>query len=436
MCDHVVRRVLQGLNDRPAVRADGTYDAVLPSMLFTNDIDCNGGLYNENMLESTGIKAIRDDDGVGKSYDTYKSWIGRSVDSANLDIAYVNTNYHQKSYYLPRNSLEYRHEVVYAFNSMIFPPQCIEIEIEGYTGGITTDRGLRLRRKMRGPTIIHNTRAVKYDEMYKFGSTGYVPLPMYYSSSSQSSLLTLASDDLRKMDHYDANGTCSVQHRINIVQAKDVEAMIRDSCMGDLLYYGGYLIERYVPQGPFCDGYMRQYCNRKVKEEDTLNMDKDICSCFREEASMITKSITAKVELPVVCNGVDCMGKKSYKTLAMKQLPCRRMLCKQEIQGIREAGENVITCNGTYFHHDAQVRIIQEYYDKAAEMENMSKEEVVYESKVGNDRLESSLPAQPVYVWVCLGISYLLILIFSFIYLFPPSFFSLLEDKVNEQKVE
>jgi hypothetical protein len=211
------------------------------------------------------------------------------------------------------------------------------------------------------------------------------------------------------------DGPTAAQYRIHITQTESIENLIRKSCMGDVMYFGGQIIDRYLPQGPFCDAYMKNYCTSHINEE--------ACACFKDEPDVLALSIERKVALPVVCYGVNCIMRNSYKTNDMKQIPCNRMLCKQEISGISDAGDNVITCNGKYFSHDGQVNLITNYYNKAAKSKVAAKVEATYDSKISNQRLESSVGKQPIYVWVCIAMTFLILTIFALFYLFPPSFF-------------
>ncbi len=431
MCDALVSSILTTLSDLPLNQY------VLPPIVFTTDLDCNGTMYTSNDL------VIKDTDtnkvSIGDNYTSYDNM------STIQPLAFTNTDLYGKSLFLPRkyirtlNTLTNVYTTItdiksinpYDFRSVIIPPQVSKVEIEGIIGLYYSDvfnnfdNQHRFRYTQSGPSIISNSTSLKYQELLddKDVNASYLPMPAYYMSDRRSSMAGIYFRDLEKLG-YNLNtfglgflnsGVLSMLHRMNIKETQNVETLIRRSCMGDLLYFGGKVIDRYVPQGPFCDAYMRNYCSTHQTEE--------ACGCFRDEEAVLTMSETRNVALPVKCYGVHCASENSYKTLAMKQIPCNRMLCKQEINGIVDAGENVITCNGSYYSHDGQVKLLSEYYNAAAATEDPAKLEQNYESKVKSDRLESSFTAQPIYVWICLAMAYLIIIVFAIFYLFPPSFF-------------
>lgn len=448
MCDVLVRKVLAELANK------GNTEYVLPPIIFTTDLDCNGTVYTSHDFQTYSTSSIGDN--ITLCYYTYDT-----LQTTNTAIAsaFTNQNLDGQSIYLPRrysgdiedNPKDFETTNLLVFRSIIIPPQYQTVEIEGTTSVNSTvlkNNGVRykFRYNTKGPTTINNASSLKFQEMYDLAasSSSYTPLPYYYTSDVNTSIIGTVKRDLVKMG-YETEGmyqntylvyvssvsddtVVHLQYRINVTQAEDVETMIRKSCLGDLLYYGGIAMDRYTPHSPFCDQYMRNYC--------LTHVDEDACGCFKDEASVIAKSELDKVALPVTCYGPNCSSKNSYKTLAMKQVPCSRMLCKQVIKGIKEAGENVITCNGQYFNHNGQVKLIGDYYNLAAMVGDPAKLSSEYESQVSNDRFESTMPPQPIYVWICLAMAFLIIMIFAMFYMFPPSFFTTVKEDEKHGKAD
>ncbi len=446
MCDVLVRKVLAELANK------GNTEYVLPPIIFTTDLDCNGTVYTSHDLQT---QPTSNGDAIELCYYSYDL-----LQNTNTPIASALTsdNLDGQSIYLPRrysgdienNPKDFETSNLLTFKSILIPPQYQEIQLEGITSlnsTVIANNGVRnrFRYSTKGPTMISNASSLKYQDMYNLAvsSSSYVPLPSYYTSDLHSSIIGLVKRDLVKMGYQTVGGhwddlyqnyisstsddtVIYFQYRINVTQPDDVETLIRKSCMGNLLYYGGIAIDRYKPQSPFCDQYMKHYC--------LTHVDEDACGCFKDEASIIAKSEVDQVALPVTCYGPNCSSKNSYKTLAMKQVPCSRMLCKQVIKGIKEAGDNVITCNGQYFNHNGQVKLIGDYYNLAAQVGDPPKLSSEYVSQVSNDRLESTMPPQPIYAWICLAMAFLMIIIFAMFYMFPPSFFTTVQE--NEKYVK
>lgn len=436
-------RILTQLSELPLT------DYKLPPIVFTTDLDCSGTVFTSKDL------SVRVDDGLDDMAASYASYTTLNTAVTAVSSAFTTENVTGKSLYLPRMSTTNTNTLTnvttiydepapvnkFAFRSIIVPPQMKDIELEGKIGGLrysgfNNTAHHRFKYKTKGPIVISNMSSLKYQEIYDYADPGmgWRMAPAYYMSDRKTSLGVVYYSDLDKIGYDMSLSTFGqifanerkyfhVHYRINVKESEPVETLIRKSCLGDLLYFGGKVIDRYLPQGPVCDTYMRNYCSI------TANVSAEVCGCFRDEASVLAKSILDNVALPVVCYGEHCATQNSYKTLAMKQLPCNRMLCKQEITGIKESGDNVVTCNGQYFSHGGQVKLLNEYYNVAAATEDPAKLAMSYESQVKNDRLESSFSSQPIYVWVCIAMAYLVMLIFALFYLFPPSFFKTLSSK-------
>jgi hypothetical protein len=445
MCNVLVRKVLDELNAKPFS------EKVLPPLILATDLNCNGTVYTSQDL-------VKSNSTTGNIFRTYTSYNTLNTSITPTASSFTNENLHEYYIYLPRkytgtlgvDELCDELDNKFGIRSMIVPPQWSTVTIEGIANENSNLYGNNkkhiFRYVTRGPTIIENVTSLKYpeaDDIYDT-SQGFYPVPAYMMREKHTNIISIVKQDLLLLGYefktyWRFNGIAwveypavadgvaiFVQYRVKVTQPDSVETLIRKSCMGDLLYYGGMVIDRYRPQSPFCDNYMRSYCS--LDENKNL----DMCGCFKDEPTVLSLSETEDVALPVTCYGTNCSSKTSYKTFHMKQMKCSRMLCKQVVKGIDDAGENILTCNGQYFNHNGQVKLIKNYYNIAAATEEPAKLSSQYESKVSNDRLESTLPSQPVYVWICLAMAYLIILIFAIFYMFPPSFFTTVSETRSE----
>jgi len=163
-------------------------------------------------------------------------------------------------------------------------------------------------------------------------------------------------------------------------------------CMGRNQNIGPFLLNRYLPTSDRCDTFMSTtWCPANINNEE--------CSCFQELPDIEQKSVTLKVDLPVICFGQGCATLRSYKTNGMLSKICNLTICQQTISatpGIINAGTDTVFCGGQFYTDNGDI----------------SPSPVSPLPTPGGTTSDSG---PPFYVWIMLGVSGILFLILVYL---------------------
>lgn len=170
---------------------------------------------------------------------------------------------------------------------------------------------------------------------------------------------------------------------------------LQPMCLGTLEFIGPFSLTRFTPQSQRCDTFMTDtWC-----DPDTPRIDNVECSCFKELPDIEQKSKELGVDLPVICFGIECATRESYKTLGMLSKPCNLTICQQTINatpGIVNQGTDTVFCGGQFFQQNG----------------NLVQPTV---TAIPGPPAKITKEDAPWYVWIMLGASALLFLVLVYL---------------------
>lgn len=195
--------------------------------------------------------------------------------------------------------------------------------------------------KFNGPITVENTELVNWQGTQTSGSSD------------------ITFNNSKNMFSTPINAFIITESYANDASLSYLKNVVKTGCMGKPINIGGIQMTRYIARSARCDSFMsNQYCvldNSATASPPTLgSLNTEECSCFSEQETLLSENAEKNVVLPVICFGIDCATKDTYKTRTMTSLPCNATVCQSTIKesgDIKVENEDKIYCGGRFYNN-------------------------------------------------------------------------------------